>query len=145
MTRFFLSLTAGSARITQPPNYTHAVEGQAQHIAQTVAAAHMKVSRPLVSTQGEKSGVVIEAEIQAEEAWSMLCASGATRFAAMSICGPSYMNKHSKQSDTDDPAAALRLARGAGLAEGVIKYHEILHDWREAGTMEGVLVSGVAA
>lgn len=74
----------------------------------------------------------------------MRCASGVTRFAAMSICGPSYFNKQGDQSDREDPAAALRAARGATLAEGIIKYDEIMHDWREAGTMEGLLVSSVA-
>lgn len=74
----------------------------------------------------------------------MRCASGATRFAATSICTPSYLNNQGEQLDKTDQAALLKTARGAPLAEGLLKYGDILREWHEAGTMEGLLVSGAA-
>ncbi|KAJ1333999.1 pentalenolactone D synthase [Microdochium nivale] len=130
-------------------NQSEVIDVQARHIARIIAAAHKKVSLPFVESNQEKAsrsgaGVVFDVDPEAEEGWSMRCASGATRFAATSICTPSYLNNQGEQLDKTDQAALLKTARGAPLAEGLLKYGDILREWHEAGTMEGLLVSGAA-
>jgi len=118
------------------PNQVHAIDVQAKHIALLIATA-------AGGNNQSASRVAVDVDPQAEEAWSMQCAAGAPRFASISICTPSYSNNEGARLDMSDQAALFKAARASPVAEGILKYDEILEGWRKDGKLQGLVVTHV--
>ncbi|KAI1335940.1 hypothetical protein F5Y15DRAFT_221058 [Xylariaceae sp. FL0016] len=122
-------------------NHQHSIDVQCRLIAYMAATAHDLAG----AGRGEGDGrAVLEVEAEAEQAWSMRIARGAARFAAMTVCGPSYFNAEKgpgmrQRSPQEMMMAARRATWGAGLPLFV----EELNRWKKGGEMKGVTV-GVA-
>lgn len=117
------------------PNQAHAIDVQARHIAQLIAAA--------AAAAATTSRVVVDVDTQAEEAWAMQCVAGAARFATFSVCTPGYINNEGARLDMSDQAALFKAAKASPIAEGLLKYEEILDGWRKDGKMQGLVVTPV--
>ncbi|KAG6357067.1 hypothetical protein INS49_014944 [Diaporthe citri] len=122
---FFLSpLQAGSA-----PNNVHMLDVQARHIGYILGQAK------------SRNAATVEASAESEEAWSLMCMSGAAWYAPIPMCTPGYMTREGEGfGKQPEPAEAMKLARASPLSGGLISYDAILTEWREKGDLAGVVV-----
>lgn len=122
---FFLSpLQAGSA-----PNNVHMLDVQARHIGYILGQAR------------SRNAATVEASAESEEAWSLMCMSGAAWYAPIPMCTPGYMTREGEGfGKQPEPAEAMKQARASPLSGGLISYDAILAEWREKGDLAGVVV-----
>ncbi|GAB04051.1 cation diffusion facilitator CzcD-associated flavoprotein CzcO [Gordonia amarae] len=119
---FFLGYTQSGIA----PNYVHTAEERAGHLAY------------LLGRWRELGGGVIEADQDAEEQWCTAMADSTVVGKQFFLdCTPSYLDS---EGDNDNPDSLLV----AGYGGGPIAFFDILRQWREAGDMAGVSVSGGA-
>ncbi|KAI1400495.1 FAD/NAD(P)-binding domain-containing protein [Hypoxylon fuscum] len=128
---FFPSPLQGSATANQ----AYPLDIHSRHIAYVVAEAHKRAGGLA------KSGVTIEVEVPAQEAWSMKIMAGAARFATMTICTPSYINNEAHLFDPNATQEELmKKARASPYSGGMLGFVKELQDWREEGNMSGIEV-----
>ncbi|KAI0175516.1 FAD/NAD(P)-binding domain-containing protein [Hypoxylon sp. FL1284] len=116
-------------------NQAHPLDEHSRHIAAVVAAAHQRAGGP------DKSGVTIEVEVAAQEAWSMKIMAGAGRFATTMICTPSYINNEgSVVNPSATPEEQMRKARTSPYSGGMAAFCKELQDFRDEGKLSGIEV-----
>ncbi|KAI0385746.1 FAD/NAD(P)-binding domain-containing protein [Hypomontagnella monticulosa] len=117
-------------------NHAHALDVQCKAISYLAAAAHERAGGPA------KSGVTVEVELAAQEAWSMKIMMGAGRFATMSICTPSYINN---EGHIIDPNATqedmMKRARASPYSGGILEFIKEVKQWRDDGKLAGIEVT----
>ncbi|KAI2619544.1 FAD/NAD(P)-binding domain-containing protein [Hypomontagnella submonticulosa] len=117
-------------------NHAQALDVQCKAIAYVAAAAHERAGGP------DKSGLTVEVELAAQEAWSMKIMMGAGRFATMSICTPSYINN---EGHLVDPKATqedmMKRARASPYSGGILAFIKELQEWRDEGKLAGIEVT----
>ncbi|EXJ76300.1 uncharacterized protein A1O5_00808 [Cladophialophora psammophila CBS 110553] len=123
----------GYVQIGNGQHATYIMDLKAQHIAYTLSEAHKRVK--------DTSKLTLEATEEAEDAWSEEIARHATWFAAYSICTPGFSTNEGEDLKPLPPQEALRKARAAPHAQGLIYFKDVLKRWREAGTLEGLTIS----
>ncbi|KAI1477690.1 FAD/NAD(P)-binding domain-containing protein [Daldinia eschscholtzii] len=117
-------------------NHAHVLDVQCKLIAYVLATAHQKVGGL------NKSGVTVEVEEAAQEAWSMKIMQGAGRFATVTVCTPSYINNEGKAIDpTASPQEQMKQARASPYSAGLNAYIKELQDWRDEGNLKGIEVT----
>ncbi|KAI0117428.1 FAD/NAD(P)-binding domain-containing protein [Daldinia grandis] len=117
-------------------NHSHVLDVQCKLIAYVAAAAHQKAGGL------SKSGVTVEVEEAAQEAWSMKIMQGAARFATVMVCTPSYINNEGKAADpTASPEEQMKQARGSPYSGGLVEYIRELQEWRDEGNLRGIEVT----
>lgn len=89
----------------------------------------------------DTSKLTLEAIEEAEDAWSEEIARHAAWFAAYSICTPGFATNEGEDLKPIPPQEALKKARAAPHAQGLIYFKDVLKRWREAGTLEGLTIS----
>jgi cation diffusion facilitator CzcD-associated flavoprotein CzcO len=113
---FFLGFTQTAVTVSVP----HALNEQARHVTYMLDAAR------------ERGATVVEATVEAEESWLAEMrdkAKLAERFYAS--CTPGYYNN---EGNLGNPNGFFAGNYGAGP----IRFFEILRDWRDEGSLEGV-------
>lgn len=104
------------------PNLTHVLAKQAEHIAYVIDFCR------------EHAVAKVEAAQEAEEAWvEEIISSGAARRKFLDECTPGYMNNDGKKS--------LASLRNAFYGKGAVAFFDLLAEWRERGTLEGLDLS----
>ncbi|KAI6093305.1 FAD/NAD(P)-binding domain-containing protein [Hypoxylon rubiginosum] len=117
-------------------NHGHPLDVQARQIAYVAAEAHRRAGGLT------KNGIAVEVEVAAQEAWSMRIMAGATRYATMTICTPSYINNEGKVFDSTAPIEdQMKKARSSPYSAGMMAYVDLLRNWREEGKLSGMEVS----
>jgi cyclohexanone monooxygenase len=115
---FFMGFTQGAVTVNVPQTLNE----QAVHISH------------ILDRVREQGGSVVEATPEGEQAWVDEIASK-SRFGEKfrAECTPGYYNNEGK---VGNPNGFFSSAYGAGP----VKFFEILHDWREDGTLDGCSV-----
>ncbi|KAI1390323.1 FAD/NAD(P)-binding domain-containing protein [Hypoxylon trugodes] len=117
-------------------NYSSALDTQASHIAYLVGKAHEKAGGLA------KTGVTVEVEVPAQEAWSTKMMMGAARYATLTPCTPSYFNN---EGNLFDPNATqeqmMKSARATMHPTGMPGFIEDLKKWREEDKLSGIKVT----
>ncbi|ORY68389.1 uncharacterized protein BCR38DRAFT_334696 [Pseudomassariella vexata] len=116
-------------------NFAHVLEVLSRHVAHIVAKGHEQAG-----ACKQDNGVVVEVRKEAEEAWSMLCLSGAAAFSATSVCTPSYLTNEG-EAMLGKPQELMQRARGAPWPTGMVAYIRELDAWHDAGKLEGIEVT----
>lgn len=123
-------------------NYMEVLVNKSLHVAHVIAEAEKRHASLSNDGSGSKR-TVIEVTPEAEEAWTMQCVAGATWFAGIRGCTPSYstsegaLTLHAPQ----DKAAQFKAARRSLWAKGITDYCRVLKEWREEGSMQGLTIS----
>ena len=107
-------------------NFPHMIDEQSKHLAYLVASTR------------ERGVATIEATAAAEEQWvqAVLDLSEARR-AFLESCTPGFYNNEGQRSAASD--------RNLPFGAGPVAFVNILADWREAGTFDGLELDGVPA
>ena len=114
------------------PNYCFGVDMQAEHVAYTVSELNKrKVAVAQVSAEGEQRW--IDDQLSAESAGAQLILGGSP-----DSCTPGYYN----QEGTPERYRDVRLE---SYGKGIGAYRNVLREWREAGTLEGLELTPVQA
>lgn len=135
---FWLGVSQGPASV----NTAHVIDAQARHIAYILQTAHKRSSG--------QSGVVVQVESEAEEAWSMRLLGGAARWAVLSACTPGYLNNEGfglrmARGLVEAPSREemMKMARTAPWAAGMPALLEELARWRDEGSLDGYHVDSL--
>ena len=106
------------------PNYQQMLDEQTRHIAYVIGCA-------------EASGAAaVEASGAAEERWvSDIRAHSRSGRRYFEDCTPGYLTR---EGNLDDPNTVL----SSGYWEGPVKFFQLLADWRSAGDLQGVELTG---
>ena len=107
-------------------NFPHMIDEQSKHLAYLVESAR------------ERGVETVEATAEAEQQWvQAILDLSETRRAFLEQCTPGFYNNEGQHS----PAADRNLPFGAGP----IAFLNILREWREAGTFDGLELDGAHA
>ncbi|KAF4944580.1 hypothetical protein FSARC_14635, partial [Fusarium sarcochroum] len=79
--------------------------------------------------------VLIEGTEEGEEDWANLILERASYLAAISVCGPSYLNGERPPGDEMDSESQSKEARGATYPLGMNAYVRKIEEWRAEGSM----------
>ncbi|KAF3351348.1 Nitrogen assimilation transcription factor nirA [Verticillium dahliae VDG2] len=113
-------------------NFSHVQNVLAEHCGYILGeAVRRAAARGLAADR-----VVVEATVEAEEAWAGRLMQRAAWFAGAGICAPNINNNEGSLGA--DPASHMKIARGAPYALGMNAYAREIRSWREEGTMKGV-------
>lgn len=116
--------------------------------AQTGAAANFAQTQDVLAQQVAYiaanavkrggAGAVVEATREGEGAWTARIMKWSMWMGPLAICTPSYINNEG--STPQDPVEQAKMMRGAAYAQGMNAYVQLLQEWREEGSMDGVAV-----
>lgn len=109
---------------------TYLFDVKARHAAQVVTAALAQSSDP--------GKLVLEPEVEAEDAWANQLVSMAGWTAPVSICLPSYINNEG--AAMGDMKEAAKMARAMPYPLGINAYAKLLEEWRNEGSSKGLRV-----
>lgn len=128
---FWLGASQGAAAA----NLSHVLDAQSRHIAYIIAAAH---------NEAVGGRVLVGVEADAEQAWSLRVAQGATRLAVTLVCTPGYLNNEGQGlrmslglSEAVDPETMMKQARMATWSAGLPAYLRELEEWKDQGGLSG--------
>ncbi|KAI2465749.1 FAD/NAD(P)-binding domain-containing protein [Annulohypoxylon bovei var. microspora] len=117
-------------------NHAFTLDVQSRQIAYVIATAHKKAGGL------SKSGLTIEVEEAAQEAWSMRILQGAGRFATVTICTPSYINNEGHLSDPNATQEdMIKQARSSPYSGGILGFIKELDEWCEGDKLPGITVT----
>ncbi|KAF5018335.1 hypothetical protein F66182_9696 [Fusarium sp. NRRL 66182] len=125
-------ILGGYAQMGNGSSATYQIDKKAQHIAYVLAEAHRRVT--------DTQNLTIEPTEAAEEAWSQEVAKYAGWFSVYGICTPGFATNEGEDLRPVSQDEALKKARSAPYAQGLIVYIDILKRWKETGTLEGVII-----
>lgn len=112
------------------PNQVFLLELLSAHVAYMIAEATRRVGgTPLI--QPTKEG---------EEAWAAKCMSGASTFAALSNCTPSYLNKEG-EAGMASPEEQVKAARLVPWSRGIADFTRVIEAWQADGKLDGLEVA----
>ena len=107
-------------------NFPHMLGEQARHLAH------------IVSSCLERGVRTVEATAEAEAAWvETILAQSEIRRKFLENCTPGYYNNEGRASSVAD--------RNASYGAGPVAFIQLLRDWREAGTFDGLELDGAHA
>ncbi|PNH46321.1 hypothetical protein VD0004_g1779 [Verticillium dahliae] len=113
-------------------NFSHVQNVLAEHCGYILGeAVRRAAARGLAADR-----VVVEATVEAEEAWAGRLMQRAAWFAGAGICAPNINNNEGSLGA--DPTSHMKIARGAPYALGMNAYAREIRSWQEEGTMKGV-------
>lgn len=118
-------------------NQMYMLDVFSDHSAHMIKEAHKKAG-------GSDKKVIIEPTAEAVEEWGMRIMMGATMFAALAGCTPSYLNGEGAMDRLTDPQAQMKAAKGAIWGNGVADYVNVIEQWRNEGQLRGLEVKPVA-
>ncbi|KAI5927614.1 hypothetical protein F4810DRAFT_272416 [Camillea tinctor] len=125
-------------------NHQQVLDLHSRLVAYMVGAAHDRVGGDKARSRRAR-GVVLEVAQQAEDAWTMRVLAGAARFAVLRVCTPSYITGETygamKLGEQGSSEAMMRLAKAASYGGGIMKFTEVVDQWREEGKLAGIEVS----
>ncbi|KAK4169015.1 Pentalenolactone D synthase [Cladorrhinum sp. PSN259] len=124
------------AQFGQAANNVLTLEVVAEQLAHIVARAEEKA--------GDGKRAIVEATVEAEEAWAMEFMMRAAWYATISVCTPSYMTSEGEaQRLVEDPAAMAKRSRAAGWSQGMESFINVLAAYRAEGSLKGYDVKTV--
>ncbi|KAI1759224.1 FAD/NAD(P)-binding domain-containing protein [Hypoxylon sp. FL1150] len=119
-------------------NQAHPLDVQCRQVAYVAAEAHRRAGGGGL----DLSGVVVEVEAAAQEAWSMRIMAGAARFATLTVCTPSYINNEGHMVDPNETVEdQMKKARASPYSGGMMAYVDELQNWQKEGKLSGIEVS----
>lgn len=119
----------GPAQAGATANFAYVQDVMSQHVA-------------YVSAEAVKRGgtdAVVEVTPAGEEAWAARIMTWSLWMGSIGICTPSYINNEGFLPE--DPAERMKMMRGVAYLQGMNAYTEVLRQWREEGSMDGVVIS----
>ncbi|KAI1495690.1 hypothetical protein F5X99DRAFT_402721 [Biscogniauxia marginata] len=117
-------------------NHQHVLDTHSKLMAYIVGAAHEQAGGKT------KTGVVVEVESAAEDAWSVRIMQGAARFAVMTVCTPSYVTGETHGAPKLGSQEEMnKAARSASWGGGLITFIEEVEKWRDEGKLSGIKIS----
>ena len=103
------------------------LEAQSKHVAYIISAASRKFgSRPIV-----------QPSVEGGEEWSNRIVAGATTFASIAGCTPSYINNESEGRGMS-MEEQMKAARGSVWAKGVADFVDVIEAWEADDKLEGL-------
>ncbi|KAI1828433.1 hypothetical protein F4861DRAFT_265 [Xylaria intraflava] len=121
-------------------NHSYVLDTLARVSAYMIGAGHARVGDKTKTQRG----VTVEVDVAAETAWSLRMAQGAARFAAMSICTPSYISSEMGPGSMGQGMSQeqmMKAARRSPWSGGLPAFLDLWTKWRDEGKLEGVLAS----
>jgi cyclohexanone monooxygenase len=113
----------GLAQVGGSANITHVLDVQSRHISYIIQSAR------------EQEATVVEVEQEAEDRWvDTVVQASLANLNFLENCTPGYYNNEGQ------PNGELIRQNGT-YAPGIMAFSNILKEWREAGTMEGLALS----
>lgn len=119
-------------------NFVLVLDVQSAHVAHVVAEAERRVA-------GDGERPVVEASVEAEEAWTAECMRRAPWFAAVAGCTPGYITSEGQAMASRDPEEMAKQSRATPWCEGMTSYVRVLEEWRAEGGLQGLGITGVPA
>ncbi|KAH9238330.1 hypothetical protein K456DRAFT_1720031 [Colletotrichum gloeosporioides 23] len=139
----------GASQRPSAANLGHVIDAQSQHIAHIIAKAHDRADT-VASDPSTVRTCVVEADTDAEDAWSLPVMQGATRLAVTSICRPGYLNNEGQGlqmtlglEKAPSPDNMAKAARAAPWSAGMPCHLEQIEAFQVEGELRGFKVSQI--
>ncbi|KAH8882310.1 pyridine nucleotide-disulfide oxidoreductase-like protein [Thozetella sp. PMI_491] len=119
-------------------NFVMALEVTFAHVAHIIAEAERRA--------GAGKRAIVEAAVEAEEAFAGEIMRRAAFFSTVTVCTPGYLTSEGEFSKhAQDPAHMMKAARAGLWTEGMQAWMDHLQAWRDEGTLQGLTVETVPA
>ncbi|EQB45112.1 hypothetical protein CGLO_16067 [Colletotrichum gloeosporioides Cg-14] len=137
----------GASQGPSAANLGHVIDAQSRHIAHIIAKAHDKADTA-TSTPSTFRTCVVEADTDAEDAWSLRVMQGATRLAVTSVCTPGYLNNEGQGlrmtlglEKVPSSESMAKAARAAPWSAGMPSYLQEIEAFETEGELRGFTVA----
>lgn len=114
-------------------NMAYMMDVFSEHITYIISEASKRAK--------ERGGnIYIEPSQGAEEEWAKQITARAGAFAALSGCTPGYMNAEGAADKPKSGEQIAKAVKGAFWGEGIHSFVQVINQWRNEGTLEGLVL-----
>ncbi|KAI0419742.1 hypothetical protein F5X98DRAFT_58368 [Xylaria grammica] len=121
-------------------NHASVLDALAQLTAYMIAEGHARVG------DGTKTqtGVTVEVDYAAEQAWGLRILKGAARFATISVCTPGYLNGETGPGTMGQGMSRedlIKASKRSPYSAGMPDFLDLVAKWRADGKLEGLVAT----